>query len=312
MPAPVVMIGRDARVKIGLVALTLACAIALVAKCQLVFPAADLWRPLGLVALLSAVAVFYKRFRAVPKFVSCLAALIFLVMFCSGFVVLMYAIAATNRPLVDASLARADQSLGFHLPALMAWTGAHPWLNGWLRRAYDTILPQTIVVIAVLSFCGDAPALEKFVLRFMVCALVTVALFYWFPAKGPFTVYGFAPTQDQARTLQHLEAMRSGQRKLVTWREAEGLITFPSFHVVWALLLALAFRGRRWLFGCSLALNAAVIFSTLSTGWHYLTDVLGGFAVCAAVLAILHPLEKWLYAAPADPAPKTPLRNLLS
>ena len=305
------MIGRDARVKLGLVAVTLAWAIALVAKLQLLFPAADLWRPLGLVVALSAVAVFYK-FRSVPKFVSCLTALIFLVVFCGGFVVLMYAIAATNRPLVDVQLARADQALGFHLPAFMAWTGSHRWLDTALRFAYTTILPQTIVVIAVLGFSGDARVLEKFVLRFMVCALVTVALFYWFPAKGPFTVYGYAPAQDQARTLQHLEAMRSGQRKLVTWREAEGLITFPSFHVVWAMLLALAFRRRRWLFRASLVLNVAVIISTLSTGWHYLIDVLGGIAVCLAVLAVLHPLEKWLYAAPEDRPPQSPLRNLLS
>jgi len=311
MPEPVIIMGRDARVKIALIAVTTAWAVALVAKLQLDFPPADLVRPLGLAAVLVAVAVFYK-FRGAPQFVSCLMALVFLVAFCAAFVVLMYAIAATNRPLADASLARADQALGFHVQSFMAWTRSHRWLDTALRFAYTTILPQTIVVIAVLGFSGDARALEKFVLRFMVCALVTVALFYFYPARGPFAFYGFAPAQDQARTLQQLDAMRSGLRKLVTWRDAEGLITFPSFHAIWAMLLALAFRGRRRLFAAGVVLNAAVIVSTLSTGWHYLADVLAGVAVCAAVLAGLCPLEKRLYAGPSQPSPKVPLRDLLS
>ena len=47
--------------------------------------------------------------------------------------------------------------------------------------------------------------------------------------------------------LIHFDALRSGERMLITWRDAEGLITFPSFHTTWAILMTIAFRRNRWL-----------------------------------------------------------------
>jgi membrane-associated phospholipid phosphatase len=66
----------------------------------------------------------------------------------------------------------------------------------------------------------------------------------------------------------------------------EGLITFPSFHVAWALLLTWAFRGRRWLFAAAVILNSLVVASTMTTGWHYFSDLLGGAAVALAAMAL--------------------------
>ena len=121
---------------------------------------------------------------------------------------------------------------------------------------------------------------------------MTAALFFLFPALGPFTAYGFSPNADQTRYLDHLQSLREGRRLLVTWKEAEGLITFPSFHTTWAILLALAFRHRTRLFAASVFLNTLVVISTLTTGWHYLSDVLGGILVSAIVLVPLSLLER--------------------
>jgi membrane-associated phospholipid phosphatase len=72
-----------------------------------------------------------------------------------------------------------------------------------------------------------------------------------------------------------------------TWRGAEGLISFPSFHTAWAILLALALRRWRVAFLLSSILNAAVVAATLTTGWHYASDVLGGALVCAVAVALV-------------------------
>ena len=79
------------------------------------------------------------------------------------------------------------------------------------------------------------------------------------------------------------------------WKDVDGLITFPSFHTTWAVLLALAFLRRRRLLPLFATLNVIVIVSTLTTGWHYLVDVLGGIAVCLLAVVSLRPLEKRLY-----------------
>ena len=288
--------GRDTVVKIGLIAVTLLSTAIVVSVLGLRFPVRDVVRPLGLTALLGGVAAYYQV-RGVREFVSCLGSLAYLVVFCASFVVLMYALAAAGRPLFDDQLLRVDRSLGFQLPEFLAWVRALPTLNRFLEITYDTLLPQTILVIAVLGFRGDNQPLQRFVLRFMACALVTVALFYFFPALGPFATEGYSPTGSQTRVLQHLQAMRTGERTLVTWREAEGLIAFPSFHTIWAILMALAYRRRPVLFAVFGTLNVVVIVSTLTTGWHYLSDLIGGIVVCLFVLASLRPLEKWVYAS---------------
>lgn len=289
-------LNADARLKLGLTTATVFCAAAIIAAVGLHFPPADLLEPLGLVALLYGVAWFYQR-RNVPTFVSSLTALAHLVLFCPAFATLMYAIASTHRPLVDASLIQLDLTCGFCAPDFVAWVRAHHSLNVVLAVVYDTLLPQTILAIAVLGFSGDRQSLDKFILRFMVCALVTAALFFFFPATGPFAAFGFSPNADQARYLDHLQSLREGRRLLVTWRDAEGLITFPSFHTTWAILLALAFQHRPLLFKIIAILNALVIVSTLTTGWHYLSDVLGGILVAVVVLLLLNLLEKHQRAA---------------
>ena len=117
-------LNADARLKLGLTTATVFCAAAIIAAVGLHFPPTDLLEPLGLVALLYGVAWFYQR-RNVPTFVSSLTALAHLVLFCPAFATLMYAIASTHRPLVDASLIQLDLTCGFCAPDFVAW-GSRP------------------------------------------------------------------------------------------------------------------------------------------------------------------------------------------
>src|SRR5262249_24403227 len=97
--------------------------------------------------------------------------------------------------------------------------------------------------------------------------------------------YDLPVPKHYATILDHLDALRSHVRTLITWRDAEGIITFPSFHAVWAVLLTAAFWRRGWLFYAIGVLNLAVIAWTVTTGMHYFTDVLAGIAIAAGVIA---------------------------
>ena len=130
--------------------------------------------------------------------------------------------------------------------------------------------------------------------------MLTAACFWFWPAAGPFATYGYEPNAVQGRYLEHFHALRDGARTLVTWRHAEGLITFPSFHTTWALLLATAFVHRRRIFIASAILNGAVIISTMTTGWHYFADVLGGVAVYVIVMLAAWAARRWWIAVPAS------------
>ena len=87
--------------------------------------------------------------------------------------------------------------------------------------------------------------------------------------------------------------------------EAEGLITFPSFHTTWAILLALACAHRRVLFGFSALLNGLVVLATMTTGWHYLSDVLAGIVLAFVVAVVCGRIGRWIY-----PQEKTPGETL--
>ncbi len=290
---------RDSKIKWCIIAATILVDIALVASTSLYFPPQGWIRPLGFSALLVAFGIFYQR-RNVPTFVLCINGLLHVVLFSSAYTVLMYAGGTFALPLIDDQLALFDRLIGFHLPAVVEWANAHAGLQRVLQFCYDTLLPQTAVVIAILGFLGDRRALQSFVLRFMICAWLTALIFFCFPAEGPFSAYAFAPSEDQTRYLVHLETLRVADRVTFPHDAAEGLITFPSFHTTWAMLIALAFWHRRGLFVPFALLNGAVVVATMTTGWHYLSDVLAGALTCAVAVVATRKLDPWLYPTPAD------------
>ena len=268
----------DSLLKSAIIAL-LVLATALVCQWRsLKVPAAEIWPPVALTAALLGLAFVYRA-RGEDAFVRCLTALAQIVAFVSCYIVLMYAVTTFAWPLVDLQLAACDAWCGVNVADIRRWTEERPAIALPLRFAYDTLLYQTAAVVAILGLRGDRRRLESFVLAFMLAALVTLLLYVVTPASGPFVTYGFSPSADQARFLEHFESLRDGSRSVVGYRGAEGLITYPSFHVAWALLLAWAFRGRWRLFAAFALLNAMVIASTVTTGWHYFTDVLAGAAV---------------------------------
>lgn len=269
----------------AVIALTCMAATGACAVRSLEVPPRDLLPPAGLLAVLMGLAAYYRR-RGEAAFVLSLTSLAQIVAFVTGFIVLMYAVATSARPLIDSQLAAFDALCGITVPVVREWAAAHPLFNLLLNFAYDTLLYQTALVLIALGLTGNRPALEGFMASFMLSALASLALFVLFPAEGPFVTYGLDPSLDQAQFLDHFRALRDGTRTLATYRGAEGLITFPSFHVAWALTITWSLRHcRRSLFLAALVLNLLAIVSTMTTGWHYFADVLGGAVVAAISIA---------------------------
>ena len=98
-----------------------------------------------------------------------------------------YLAVAFGRPLIDPFLARADATLGVHVPALAGWTRQHPWMNVLLTSSYAALLWQFAVAVPVLGiFLKDRRALWEYVANFHFCAIVTVAALAVIPAECAF------------------------------------------------------------------------------------------------------------------------------
>ncbi|APZ94342.1 phosphatase PAP2 family protein [Fuerstiella marisgermanici] len=295
-------VSRDAAFKGVLILATFVFDVVLIASLGLWFPLDDLIRPLLTATVLSGVGLWYLR-RQEHGFVMCLLSLTQLVLFTSAYTVLMYAVAAVNMPLVDPYLAGFDQMLGIRVDRIAEWTARIPMLSVPLGIAYDTVMLQTAAAVVVLGFANRRRELEGFVLQFMLTTLTCAVLFVLLPADGPFITYDYAPNEAQQRFLHDFHEMRSQQRTLVTWRDAEGLITCPSFHTTWAILLAWAFRGVRYARWPMLLLNVLVVASTMTTGWHYFSDVVSGALLAVVGIVVVNRLQPWLYDEDNRPRP---------
>lgn len=280
---------RAMRVIAALVFATLALCAALMWPQGLVFPPGDAVQPLSVIAGLSALAMWYQR-RGVDNLALCFRSVITLVAFSTCYSVLMYAVAAAGWPLADRSLLELDRALGLSASDVVRWTLERPALARLLWLAYFSIIPQTIFAVVYLGMRNERVALERFLARFVVTALVTAGGLYFAPAIGSCASGEYAVPQCHAAFVEQMSLLRSGALREITWRSAEGLITFPSFHTIWGVLVALAFARRRFVFWPVLAINLAMIASTVTTGMHYFVDVLAGLAV----VAICVPLADWL------------------
>ena len=204
-----------------------------------------------------------------------------------GFAILFsYLCATTNRPLVDTELAALDRALGIDWPAMVAWAAAKPWIADWARFVYDRPFTELLVIIVVLAILGRPDRVEEFVSCFIVSGIITAIIGSFLPADSgyayfqvPSDVYTSLKAVVTPQYLEHFHALRDGTMRSVVVGDVRGLVAFPSYHTCFALLLSYMVRDYKLLLFPSLVLNSAVIATTPLVGAHYVTDVIGGFAV---------------------------------
>ncbi len=291
-PIPVLR-SRHSTVKVWLILFTATAGLALLIRHGMQLDLRSCGAAVGTVVLLLPFAIAFEN-RGIPQFANLLTGFLFMVVFNLCLAILTYAGTPLGAPLVDNQLMQLDAAMGIHLPTIVEFSRRHPNMQTCLSMSYASVLPSTLLAIIVLGCDRDVRRLQTFVMTFMVAGLMTTAAFFLMPAEGPFAAYGYEMRADQQRFLDHFVSLRAGQFRVVSMDNLEGLITFPSFHTTWALLLAYAFRPYRRLFAPMLLLNVAVVASTMTTGWHYGSDVAGGILTAVVAVAVAGLLNRRL------------------
>ncbi|MBV8650569.1 MAG: phosphatase PAP2 family protein [Alphaproteobacteria bacterium] len=98
--------------------------------------------------------------------------------------------------------------------------------------------------------------------------------------------------------MTHHLALRDGTLREIDLRHLQGLVSFPSFHVILSLLFIYAMRGIRFAVPVGIVVNAPIILGTLSAGGHYLIDLPGGAAVTLVAIAAHRLAARRLAALP--------------
>ncbi|MET0605095.1 MAG: phosphatase PAP2 family protein [Beijerinckiaceae bacterium] len=203
---------------------------------------------------------------------------------------LSYAASTTTAPLWDSTFEKWDSLLGFHWPALLAYYDANPTLNQWFTLAYNSMLPQIACVVVALATVRDNRRIDAFILSFGLAAIFVMAIAAVTPAVCASVYYAeaMAGLNNIRPTTVHLPvlvALRSGELTSVVMGQAKGLITFPSFHAVSAMLFMISWWRIPYVRWPAIVVNLAMLAGTPIEGGHYLVDILAGIATALITYA---------------------------
>ncbi len=265
--------------------------------------------------LLACGGVYYQYVRREDRLAAMLCCTAFLVVMSNSFSLfnnLLLTIAGTR---VDAALAAIDRGIGVNWPAMMSVAADHPVFNAVLKAAYESMLPQIAVLVVVLGIWGKSEQAYSFCIAVATGALICIATFTIMPAFGAFSVYTLPADVTHrlnvlldahyARDLIGLLAHGPGHISVAAMK---GLIGFPSYHAVLALLVIWYARELPVIRWFALGLNVLVLISTPIQGGHHVIDVIGGVAVTAVAIWVAGRTLAWAQRVPlAFTAPQSAL-----
>ena len=185
-------------------------------------------------------------------------------------------------PMKDSRFALLDQSLGVNVPRIMAFA-ERIGVAYAINRTYTMLSPFVLFAFLFPALTGKPLPAQRFITSNLIAFAIGLPLFILFPAAGPWSGYHFPPGPDRFACEAGLLQLRQAGPYIF---HPAGVVCFPSFHVIWAVLAAHTLWGFRWLRIPAAVLAGLIIVSTMTLGWHYFIDVLAGLIVASAAVIL--------------------------
>jgi membrane-associated phospholipid phosphatase len=186
-------------------------------------------------------------------------------------------------PLVDTALARIDTYM-FQTGTVVRWMQHFPALSAISETVYALSVPLILAALFLPVCAGHANSGRRYIFSASVALAITIALFAMWPAAGPWRFEDFRPNERQAAAASYLLTLKSHHPNAAP-SQLGNIVSFPSFHTISAVLSAIALWNIRWIRWVGLAVCVGICVATVTTGWHYVIDVMGGLAVAFAAWA---------------------------
>lgn len=233
----------------------------------------------GMLAVLALVAAQYA-WRGEARCFGVVMMVIWVVLITNCHFFPMYMAARTDVPMCDEVLARCDRSLGIEVPKVRAALAGYPTWNALLLVTYGTLIPLMTAATIVPPLLNRMDLSKRFIVGSIIAATISLPIFAVVQAVGPWEHYDFPPAIDSLEAKsQILSTLKTDQPFVIDITNRDGLITFPSFHVVLTVLAAVTLWPIRWLRWPATIWAALIVVSTVTTGIHYTIDVLGGLGL---------------------------------
>jgi hypothetical protein len=191
---------------------------------------------------------------------------------------LSYFVVTLGFPFQDQLFKTLDAALGFHWMDGARFMAAHPLLQQIHGFAYQSDTWQPALSILIFAMWGPRGRNRELLTSIVLALLATIIISTFLPALGPEDSNGFTTPSGTV-----VQALRAGNDPGVY----EGIICFPSFHTVMAILLTLAHRDIRWSFPFFFMINVVMLTSIPYSGDHYLADMIGGMITAVGAFLVV-------------------------
>jgi hypothetical protein len=212
----------------------------------------------------------------------------FLLAACIPFTVAIAARAGAPMPLQDLRFAWLDQSMAVNVPHIIAMADRLGVSNA-INHTYVWLEPFFAFSFLLPALTGKVLPARRFLTSNLIAFAIGLPLFVLLPAAGPWSGYHFPPGADRFACEAGLLQLRMPGPYIF---HPAGVVCFPSFHVIWAILAANTLWGFRWLRAPAAILCGLIILSTMTLGWHYFVDVLAGMVVAATAVILSRSLPQ--------------------
>lgn len=237
----------------------------------------------GFALFLYGLGQFYRNIRKDELLASTLIGAGSFIAFTLVASVFNYLLLPVKFPLIDQQLLAMDAWFHYSWNSTVELAAQYPAISSLLRLIYFSSLPQLIVVVLVLGFSGRLQSLWEFLAVGCFGVLACILIWFFFPSLGPTTLIEITPEVIQKASLGVTPAYGAELRQLAEFGETFisptkvlGLIAFPSFHMVMALMAVtylLQVPYLRWL---ALIVNLLMVPAILVHGGHYAVDLPAG------------------------------------
>lgn len=221
-----------------------------------------------------------------------------------------YVLTSLNLPLWDQHFAAADALIGINHVELREGIAQNEFVSKFLLHAYTKTYLQLYLGIALLVLSDRRERLADTLSVVALGAVATLVFSTLMPAAGTYPYFhmssltsGYLTGFDTGAYYDTYTALRSGAINTFPTGNWHGIVTFPSFHVIYSLTGLYAVAHIRPLAIISALFSVAVAVSAVPVGGHYLIDIVGGVAIwCAAVWYVER--RRAILNAATTPAPE--------
>ena len=185
---------------------------------------------------------------------------------------------------IDTKILAFETYLHINTKMLIEWTQTKPGLKLVLEKVYNTLPYQIGYIPLILIVTRRWNYVREFYFLMLVSTIIGFSIYYFFPTIAPASIIAsrYFSNEQYATAIKFTQIHYHIQPTTFDG----GMISFPSFHVIWAWFCLYALRAWSLALIFMLPVFLLLFASCVLLGWHYLVDLVGSILIIGITHAL--------------------------